>query len=251
MKIKLWQKIENINLYEHQLKVIFPDIDWNNISKDKKKKLLYNWINIKILSQEYENNEKDYEDIIYIKFNEDKLKANLLLNKKIKEDNISKQELFDYYKLHEKKYTKVKTLYKTQRIFTKEYNKFNQIKKYIIEENKNNKNYLKTFTQTAKLFSDEGIGKYGGYTGYISQKDTEEEIWESLENNNIYTVFSVKTNKGYYLMRYYETKEIEEKEEFELIKEEIYKELKDLNIKKSINDLIDKYKEKYKIYLYI
>ena len=113
-----------------------------------------------------------------------------------------------------------------QRIFTKDEAKL----KGIFDAIKNT-----SFKDAAIEYSEEPAGKNGGYIGFISKKNAHENIWNALISLQKHYYKSVETNRGFYVLRFYDTRIVYTNKTFLEVKDKI----KETVTKKKKEDLFD------------
>ena len=129
-----------------------------------------------------------------------------------------------------------------QRIFTKDEAKL----KGILDAIKNT-----SFKEAAIEYSEETAGKNGGYIGFISKKNAHENIWNALTSLQKHYYKSVETDKGFYVIRFYDTKTVYTNKTFLEVKDEINKTVTKKKKEEVFNNLIIELKNKSKIMISI
>ena len=221
-------QVNEVKLTMDNFKANFSDNEWDILTIEEKKQFLQDWVQLTLLAQEADALEisqsiKIKERIKSARIN---IKANALIASKLADVTISEDELFNYYKIHKSEYQLSHKEYKVQRIFTKDEAKL----KGILDAIKST-----SFKDAAIEYSEEPAGKNGGYIGFLSQKNAHENIWNALTSLQKYYYKSVETNKGFYVLRYYETKTVSTNKTFLEVKDEIRKTV----TKKKKEDLFD------------
>jgi parvulin-like peptidyl-prolyl isomerase len=79
------------------------------------------------------------------------------------------------------------------------------------------------FTEIVKKYSEETLGKSGGYTGFMGEKDLDQTIWNKLNSLQKWHYTSAEVKGGYYIFRYYDTQEVVLNKEFTEVEDEIWK----------------------------
>jgi parvulin-like peptidyl-prolyl isomerase len=98
------------------------------------------------------------------------------------------------------------------------------------------------FKEAAKLFSEETAGANGGYAGFMSEKNTEKNVWETLKSLKKWYYKSVETSKGFYVIRHYETRNIETEKTFVDVRNEIEIKVRKNKKEELYNELIENLK---------
>lgn len=213
---KIVAQVNDAKLTEEEFKANFTDKEWQELSVKTKKELIQEWIQLTLLAQEADASEisRSLKIKEKIKSAELNILANALIAEKLANISVTEDELFNYYKVHKNEYRTSHKEYKVQRIFTKQQEKLN----IILDEIKNT-----SFKEAAMKFSEETAGKNGGYVGFLSQKNSHINIWNTLNSLNKYYYKTVQTERGYYIIRYYDTRTVYTEKPFLEVKENIKK----------------------------
>lgn len=195
-----------------------PQIEYDNLSKDKKRELINKWVELTLLAQKADSDELiKNNSIVTFKINNavKKVKANSYINKHLQSIIVSDEELFNYYRLHRSDYKKKSISYRAQRIFFTDQNTMMSVKQKL-----DNKEIL--YTPAAMRYSEEGIGRNGGYMSEtISEDGNFQEFYEVLNKLNKYEYTTMPYKNGYLIIRYYDTVEVVKDTSFEDAKNEI------------------------------
>ncbi|MEA2096053.1 MAG: hypothetical protein U9P73_05100, partial [Candidatus Cloacimonadota bacterium] len=92
-----------------------------------------------------------------------------------------------------------------------------------------------SFKDAAIEYSEEIAGRNGGYIGFISKKNVHENIWSALISLRKHYYKSVETNRGFYVLRFYDTRIVYTNKTFLEVKDKIRKTV----TKKKKEDLFD------------
>ncbi len=212
---KIVAQVNDVLLTETQMKANFSQQQWQDLSQDQKEKFIDDWVNLTVLAQEADNLGLTDDPYIRERINhaQNKVLANAVLSQAISEINLNEDDLFDYYKLHKSKYSKQVKQYKMQRIFVSDKSRLDEVLQKMRDGMK--------FTDAVKAYSEEALGKEGGYTGFLGSKDVESEIWNTVTSLKKWYYQSVKTKTGYYIVRWYESRTEKETQKFREVKDEI------------------------------
>ena len=233
-------QVNDIKLTMDEFKANFSDYEWDIITIEEKKEFIQDWVQLTLLAQEADlleisQSPKIEEKIKSAKIN---IKANALIATKLAEITISEDELFNYYKIHKSEYKVNTKEYKVQRIFTKDKAKL----KGILDAIKTT-----SFKDAAIEYSEESAGKSGGYIGFLSQKNANEKIWNALTSLQKFHYTSVETNRGFYVLRYYDTRIVKTDKIFLEVKDEIIEAVNKKKKEEVYNNLIKELKNKSEI----
>ncbi len=233
-------QVNEIKLTMDEFKANFSDSEWEILTDEKKKEFIQDWVQLTLLAQEADALEisQSFKIKERIKSAGINIKANALIATKLANVTISEDELFNYYKIHKSEYKISHKEYKVQRIFTKDEAKL----KGILDAIKNT-----SFKEAAIEYSEEPAGKNGGYIGFVSKKNIHENIWDALTSLQKHYYKSVETNKGFYVLRFYDTKTVYANKTFLEVKEEIRKTVTKKKKEEVYNNLIIELKNKSEI----
>ncbi len=233
-------QVNDDKLTIEELKANFTDDEWENFPNEEKHEFVQDWIQLTLLSQEADKLGLSELPQIKAKIEtaEKSVKSNTLLAQKLSEIKISEEDLFNYYKLHKSKYQKSHQEYKVQRILITDELKLGEIK-YEIKNS--------SFAEAAKKYSEEKAGENGGYIGFVSEKSTNNNIWNALRSLQKHRYKTVETNQGYFILRYYDTRTVYEEKPFLEVSNSIRKIVLENRKDEVFNNLIEELKKKSEI----
>jgi len=233
-------QVNDIKLTMDEFRANFSDYEWGILTVEEKKEFIQDWVQLTLLAQEADLLEiSQYPMIVEkIKSAEINIKANALIASKLAEITISEDELFNYYKIHKSEYRISLKEYKVQRIFTKDKAKL----KGILDAIK-----ATSFKEAAIEYSEESAGKSGGYIGFLSKKNANEKIWNALITLQKFHYTSVETSRGFYVLRYYDTRIVKADKTFLEVKDEIIEAVNKKKKEDVYNNLIKELKSKSEI----
>ena len=229
-------KVNDEMLTLEEFRANFSDQQWEKLSKDDKVTHLEDWIKLSLLAQEADKLELSTTAQVQTKLRnaEINIKANATISQAISSIKISEDDLFDYYKVHKSKYQKKQKQFKIQQIYVKEKSKLDSTLSDLASGTK--------FKDVAKKYSEERLGATGGYLGFMAKKDVDEAIWNKLESLDKWRYSTLKLEKGYYVVRYYDRREITVEKTFAEVKDEISKIVLQIKQKESYDKLIEELK---------
>ncbi|MCK4956122.1 MAG: peptidylprolyl isomerase [Candidatus Cloacimonetes bacterium] len=193
----------------------FSEQQWNLKSNAEKKQLVQDWIDLTVLAQAADREEISATPEVSFRIENSikSIKANSLIAQRLSSIEITENDLFNYYKLHQNRYEKTKKEYKVQQIYTNDF----ETNKLVLEAIKNGMQ----FTDAAKTYSQEKAGKKGGYIGFVGKEDVEKVVWKKLTKLKKWHYDTVNTAKGFYIVRYYQTRNVKINKKFIEVKDEI------------------------------
>jgi len=218
----------------------FTDSQWNRLSDSDKKDYINDWINLTLFSQEADKLSLSNTPEIKAKIDNavKNIKSNALLSYKLANINVTEEEMFTYYKLNKKKFQKKVTEYKIQRILIKDPTRLPFVRQELEDT---------SFSRCARKFSDEMLGKNGGNLGFVSQNDIDKNIWDqvtALKKNHYKTI---KTKKGYYLIKWIKKRDKYRDIDFPIVKNKVRKLVLQQKREELFDNLIKELKKDAKI----
>ncbi|OPX26491.1 MAG: hypothetical protein B1H06_05580 [Candidatus Cloacimonas sp. 4484_143] len=243
------QEEENVNilaqvnqekLTEIDLRSNFTELEWKQLTLEDKKDLVQDWIELTLLAQEADNLliSETPEIKNKISFAEKNIKSNALIAQKLSEISVSEDDLFNYYRVHKSQYQKSHVEYKVQRIYVKDEALLPEIRQEIKNSN---------FKVAAQKFSEESLGANGGYMGFVAEDDLNKRLWNTLKNLKRYNYQTVKVDDGFYIIRYYDVRNVKTEKTFVEVVDEIRTTLIRARKKEVFDDLIESLKKKSEI----
>ena len=209
-------KVNNDKLTLSEFKAHFTENQWNKMKDSEKKKYINDWIQITLFSQEADRLKLSQTPEVKAKIDNSvkNIKSNALLAYKLSEINVSEDDLLTYYKIHKKDFREKVLQYKIQRILIKDPSRLAFIRQELED---------KPFSYCAKRYSDETLGKNGGFMGFVSKRDIDNTMWNevtSLKKNHYKTL---KADKGFYIIRWTDKRYKYVPKEFSRVKDNIRK----------------------------
>lgn len=233
-------KVNEEKLLLDDFKANFSDQKWDELTKDQKEKIIQDWIRITLLAQEAENLGLSDQQSIKNKIEtaEKNILANALIAQRMAEIKITDEDLFNYYRLHKNNYQKSHKEYKVQRIFVETEALLDSVRKKIKRS---------SFQDAAKKYSQESAGANGGYLGFVSQKDITADQWNVLSSLKKYHYQSVKSQEGFYVIRFYDERNVQTEKTFVEVEDEIRSILIKMKKQDAFDNLLENIKLKSEI----
>ncbi len=241
---KIVAQVNDVKLTFDEFKANFSNKDWEILTVEDKKEFIQDWVKLTLLAQEADVLEISQSPKLKekIKSAEINIKANALIASKLTNITVSEDELFNYYKIHKSEYQTSHKEFKVQRIFTKERAKLSGILDAI---------KTTSFKNAAILHSEEPAGKNGGYIGFLSKKNTHINIWNTLTSLQKHYYKTVETDRGFYLVKYYDTRTVFTNKTFLEVKKEIMTKVTKNKKEELFENLIKELKNKSEIIISI
>ncbi len=238
-------QVDNEKLTLAELKANFTEEEWQKMTPDQKKEYVQQWINLVILAKEAEKQGLVKEPAVKnrIKYAQQKVLANSLIASRLAAQEVSEEEMFNYYRIHQADFAVPNVNYKVQRIFVTEQNMLARVRQEL-------QNGMR-FEDAAKVFSQETLGQNGGYAGIVTPDGPDSILWQALSKVNMYEVITVPKDNGFYLLRAYETVQGTGPSGFESQKDIIRQRILDERKRQVYDELLQELKSKSNIYLTI
>lgn len=229
---------EKLSLEE--LKANFTEQQWKNLTKEEKEEMVQDWIRLTLLAQEAEKNGISDQQLIKNRLQTARknILANALIAQNLAKITVTDEELFNYYRLHKNNYQKTHKEYRVQRIFVQSESLLDSVRAAIKST---------SFKEAAKKYSQESSGANGGYLGFVSQKDLPAKQWNVLTKLKKYHFQTVKADQGYYIIRYYDERDVKMEKTFVEVEDEIRATLMEMKKKEAFENLIEDLKLKSEI----
>ncbi|MDO9577528.1 MAG: peptidyl-prolyl cis-trans isomerase [Candidatus Cloacimonadales bacterium] len=233
-------RVNHEKLFIEDMKANFTENQWEELSKKAKEQFVQDWIKLAILAQEADNLGISYTPQIKNKIitAEKNIKANALIAQKMAEIKVSEDDLFNYYRVHKSQFQKSHKEYAVQRIFITDEAKLDEVKTAINET---------SFKDAAIKYSQENIGKAGGYLGFVSQQKINSELWNALTQLKIYRWQTVQADGGFYVIRFYDEKTVSTDKTFVEVIENIRATLLKQKQQETYENLIEELKKKSEV----
>ncbi len=215
----------------------FTESEWNKLSENDKKDYIDNWIKLTLFSQEADKLKLTKTPEVRAKIDNavKNIKSNALLAFKLSQVKASEDELLNYYNLHKKRFREKVLQYKIQRILVTDPSRLAFIRQELED---------KPFGWCAKRYSDEQLGKNGGYMGFVSKRDIDKTMWNEVTALKRGHYKTLKADKGFYLIRWTQKREKYVPIEFSRVKDEIKKIVLQKKREETVKNLLEELKSK-------
>jgi len=232
---------ETLSLTEFQSN--FTPEQWKALTPEQKKEYLQQWINITLLAQAAEKQSVDKDKSVKFKLDYAKKKVlgNALISGRLSTQNISEEDMFNYYRIHQGDFDKPAMNYKVQRIYVTETSALDKVQQEL-------KRGMK-FEDAARQYSQEALGQTGGFMGSVTPQDVDSTFWYAVKSVKQFEVTVLPKDNGWFLLRYYTEEPGNSATGFEANKEEIRSRILDERKQQIYDDLLKELKSKANIYL--
>ena len=158
-------------LYLDDFKSTFSVEDWENLSPEIRKKYIEDWVNLTLLAHYADkqglNKDQAVKQKIY--YASKKVKANALIAKRLSEIEVSEDQLFNYFRLHQAEFQKNAVEYNIRRIALMD--------KISAENVLQQLSQGMSFTEAVQRYSTEELKNRGGFMGMVSATGTDSLFW--------------------------------------------------------------------------
>ncbi|MDD4308810.1 MAG: peptidylprolyl isomerase [Candidatus Cloacimonetes bacterium] len=173
--ISLAQVNEEI-LYLEDFKSTFGVGDWDNLSPEQRKKFIEDWVNLTVLAQyaDEQGLHKDRAVQQKIFYAAKKVKANTLISKRLAEIQVSEDQMFNYFRLHQGEFQKNAVEYNIQRIALSD--------KISAENVLAQLSRGMSFNEAVNRYSTEELKYKAGMMGFVSAATGDSTFWLAARN---------------------------------------------------------------------
>jgi len=216
-------QVDNDVLTLEEIRESFGGAVWDKMSKETQRDHINQWINLTLIANLAKQDE-EIADNLSISFTaknaEKKLYTNALISKRINALKITEEELYNYYRLRQAEFVKSTREFKVQRIFFRTEEEMRQVRQLLDSRQI-------TFTPAATTYSQEPIGRNGGYmSGFITEAGPDSLLWRELNKREKYNELNMRYAGGWIIARYYDTREGTLNKSFYDVKDEIETKMK-------------------------
>ena len=202
-------------LYLDDFKSTLAVEEWEKLSPETRKKYIEDWVNLTLLAHYADKQGLDKDKAVKQKINyaAKKVKANALIAKGLSEIEVSEDQLFNYFRLHQAEFQKNAVEYNIQRIALMD--------KISAENVLQQLNQGMSFAEAVQRYSTEELKNRGGFMGMVSASGPDSLFWlkaRELKENEFGLVYK---EPMWYVFRVLESKITPQEANFEDYREEI------------------------------
>ena len=202
-------------LYLDDFKSTFAVEEWEKLSPETRKKYIEDWVNLTLLAHYADKQGLDKDKAVKQKINyaAKKVKANALIAKGLSEIEVSEDQLFNYFRLHQAEFQKNAVEYNIQRIALMD--------KISAENVLQQLNQGMSFAEAVQRYSTEELKNRGGFMGMVSASGPDSLFWlkaRELKENEFGLIYK---EPMWYVFRVLESKITPQEANFEDYREEI------------------------------
>jgi len=216
--------VNNEHLTLEKIYRIYEEENWKEMGKEEQTKIINQWIELTLLAQFAQQDETIKNDPslqILIENTCKKIYGNTLIAHEINKIEISNEELYNYYRLRQAEFVEqVREYNKVQRIFFRNENEMKRVKKMLDDK-------IITFTPAALQYSEEPIGRNGGFMSNLVTKSSPDSLlWKALNEKNMFYEVTMPYNNGWIIARWHEFRIATSNSSFYDVRHEIEQKIK-------------------------
>jgi hypothetical protein len=215
--------VNNETLSLEEIRNSFADGVWDRMTKDEQRRIVNQWIDLTLLAT-YSRQNNTIKNDLGLKFvaknAEKKIFSNALIANELNNIKISDEDLFNYYRMRQAEFMEQVREFRVQRIFMRNEADIRNVKQML------DRRQIQ-FTPAAQQYSEEGIGRNGGYmNSFVNSSGPDSTIWRALHDKDRYYEAVLKYRDGWLIARYYDDRMATANTSFYDVKDQIERTLK-------------------------
>ncbi len=189
--------------------------EWDSLDVARRKQYVEDWVNLTLLAQEAERQKLDEEPSLQqrISYATKKVKANALIAEELSRINISEDQLFSYFRIHQAEFIKPVLLYDIRRIRLQD--------KISAENVLQQLNSGMRFDAAVRQYSTGELKYRGGAMGFVSPESEDSLFWQAASAIEPDEYGIVNADNAWYIISYTQSKEGDSEANFENHRAEI------------------------------
>lgn len=202
-------------LYLNDFKATFGIGEWDNLSPTERKKYVEDWVNLTLLAQ-YADQEKLSGQVAVrqrIAYAAKKVKANAVIGNRLAQVQVSEDQLFNYFRLHQAEFQKNSVEYALQRIACNDKLSAENVLTQLAQG--------MNFNEAISRYSMEELKSQGGRMGFVAASSPDSSFWLAARNLGEGETGIVNKDQLWYVFRIVETRETAKEANFEDYRQEI------------------------------
>jgi len=230
-------------LYLEEVMSQFGAEEWQTMSPEMRRQYIENWVTLTLLSQEADKKGLNDAGIKHrIELATKKVKGNAVIAEQVSAINISEEDMFAYYRLHQGEFRQPMKEYRIQRIYLSNYGSMEHVRREI--------QMGLSFSQAVDLYSQENLRDTGGYMDFVSHNGADSLFWQEANRLQRNQVGALQKERAWYLLRWTEERDSKDEAVFDDIKDEIRRRIQHERRNQIYENLIQDLKSRNKIYYY-
>lgn len=188
-------------LSEEGFRATFSEDQWNSLTPAQKKKYAEDWVNLTLLAMEAEEAGLDKDPGLKqrLDYATKKVKANALIAQRLASIQISEDELFNYYRVHQADFQGKLMEYNVQRVLVKNKSTADELLSQL-------KNGM-AFDVAVLSYSEEDVKSSFGSMGFVTAAGPDSLFWRAVRDLKVNEPGLLSTSGGWYVLRYTESRE--------------------------------------------
>ncbi len=201
-------------LYLEDFKATFGVGEWDALSAEQRKAFIEDWVNLTLMAQYADKEELSQQRAVKqrISYAAKKVKANAVIGNRLAQIQVSDDQLFNYFRLHQAEFQKNTMEYALQRVALND--------KLTAENVLGQLNNGMSFGEAVSRYSVEELKAQGGMMGYVSASG-DSSFWLAARNLQEGQFGIVNKEQLWFVFRITETRETAKEANFEDYRAEI------------------------------
>lgn len=208
-------QVNNEVLYLNDFKATLGIDNWDSLSPTERKKYVEDWVNLTLLAQ-YADQEKLSGQVSVrqrIAYAAKKVKANAVIGNRLAQIQVSEDQLFNYFRLHQAEFQKNTVEYALQRIACND--------KISAETVLSQLGQGMNFNDAVNRYSIEDLKASGGRMGFVTSSSPDSSFWLAARDLGEGQTGIVNKDQLWYVFRILETRETAKEANFEDYRQDI------------------------------
>lgn len=196
-------------LYLEDFKASFGVSEWDALSADQRKKYIEDWVNLTVLAHYADEHDVSKDNAVKqrIQYAAKKVKANAMIAKRLAEVQVSEDQLFNYFRIHQGEFQKTAEVYSIQRIALAD--------KISAEKVLGQISQGMNFTEAVQRYSTEELKSKNGMMGFVSSAGADSTFWLAARNIPESGLGIVSSNQQWFVFRIAEKRDSSQEANFE------------------------------------
>jgi hypothetical protein len=196
-------------LYLENFKATFGVAEWDALSAEQRKRFIEDWVNLTVLAKYADEHDvgKDIAVKQRILYAAKKVKANALISKRLAEVQVSEDQLFNYFRIHQSEFQKKAMEFSIQRIALSD--------KITAEKVLSQLNQGMNFSEAVQRYSTEELKAKQGMMGFVSASGADSTFWLAARNIAEASFGIVSANQLWFVFRIADIRDTSQEANFE------------------------------------
>jgi len=208
-------QVNGETLYLENFKATFGVEDWDSLSPELRKKYIEDWVNLTVLAQYADK--QDIGKAVAVKqrisYAAKKVKANALIASRLNELQVSEDQMFNYFRLHQAEFQKNAVEYSVQRIALKD--------KLLAENVMTQLGSGMNFNEAVQRYSQEELKARNGMMGFVTASGADSVFWLAARDLKEGGFGNVNKDQLWFVFRILEQRNTAQEANFEDYRAEI------------------------------